>query len=122
MKELEKILWNDLGTKADYTKEYGDMPLGELVRSIVGLDIEAANHAFSKFIDQFELDSRKLYFVKQIVNYIIKNGMMKDLSVLQGTPFSDKGSCVEIFGDDVAMFAALKSTIYTINSNAIHVA
>lgn len=122
MKELEKILWNDLGTKADYAKEYGDMPLGELVRSIVGLDIEAANHAFSKFIDQFELDSRKLYFVKQIVNYIIKNGMMKDLSVLQGTPFSDKGSCVEIFGDDVAMFAALKSTIYTINSNAIHVA
>jgi len=32
VKELEKILWSDLGTKADYEAEYGEKPLGEFVR------------------------------------------------------------------------------------------
>ena len=122
MKALEKILWSDLGTRADYTKEYGDMPLGELVRSITGMDIEAANLAFSQFIAKSNLDTRQLYFVKQIINYIIKNGMMKDLSILQHSPFSDKGSCVEIFGQDLATFAAIKGTINLINLNAVRVA
>ena len=122
MKELEKILWNDLGTKADYTKEYGDMPLGELVRSITGMDIEAANQAFSQFITKSNLDARQLYFIKQIINYIVKNGMMKDLSILQHSPFSDKGSCVDIFGQDLATFTAIKGTINLINLNAVRVA
>ncbi|HAL19626.1 MAG TPA: restriction endonuclease subunit R, partial [Ruminococcaceae bacterium] len=42
IKELEKILWNDLGTKEDYETEYGKKPLGEFVREIVGLDMNAA--------------------------------------------------------------------------------
>lgn len=32
MQELEKILWQELGSKEDYTKEYGDTPVGILVR------------------------------------------------------------------------------------------
>ena len=35
------------------------------------------------------LDSGQMHFVKQIVNYIVKNGMMKDLSILGESPFSD---------------------------------
>lgn len=35
----------------------------------------------------------------QIVEYIVHNGMMKDLSVLQESPFTDQGSVVEIFND-----------------------
>ena len=38
------------------------------------------------------LDSRQIYFVNQIVEYIVHNGLLKDLSVLQETPFTDKGS------------------------------
>ena len=34
MQELEKILWQELGSKEDYTKEYGDTPVGILVRKI----------------------------------------------------------------------------------------
>ena len=43
---LEKILWNDLGTKEEYEAEYGKKPLGEFVREIVGLDMNAAKEAF----------------------------------------------------------------------------
>ena len=38
------------------------------------------------------LDSRQIYFVNQIVEYIIHNGVMKDLSVLQEPPFTVRGS------------------------------
>lgn len=41
----------------------------------------------------------EIYFVNQIVEYIVHNGMMKDLSVLQESPFTDQGSVVELFTD-----------------------
>ena len=115
--ELEKILWGELGTKEEYQKEFGDTPLGELVRSIVGLDMTAAKEAFSQFIDEANLDPRQIYFVNQIINYIVKNGMMKDLRVLQGSPFTDKGSVVEVF-DDMNLWLDIRQAIDTINKNA----
>ena len=115
--ELEKILWSDLGSKEDYQEEFGDTPLGELVRSIVGLDMTAAKEAFAQFIDEANLDPRQIYFVNQIINYIVKNGMMKDLRVLQGSPFTDKGSVVEVF-DDMNLWLGIRKAIDTINKNA----
>lgn len=37
--------------------------------------------------------------VNQIVEYIVQNGIMKNLSVLQKPPFTNNGSIVEIFTD-----------------------
>lgn len=39
MKELESILWSEVGSKKDYEAEYGSKPLGTFVRAIVGLDM-----------------------------------------------------------------------------------
>jgi type I restriction enzyme R subunit len=39
VKVLEDILWSEIRTKQDYEAEYGQKPLGEFVREIVGLDI-----------------------------------------------------------------------------------
>jgi type I restriction enzyme R subunit len=47
----------------------------------------------------------------------VKNGMMKDLAVLQESPFTDQGSVSELF-DDVAMFMDLRAVIEKINQNA----
>ena len=91
---LEEILWNEIGTREDYEQEIGKKPLGEFVREIIGLDMKAAKEAFSDFLTG--LDSRQIYFVNQIVEYIVHNGVMKDLSVLQEPPFTDHGSVVEI--------------------------
>ena len=118
VRALEKILWNELGTKEQYDTQYGKTPLGELVRSIVGLEQKAANEAFSQFLNDAELDSRQMYFVRQIVNYIVKNGMMKDLSVLQESPFTDQGGISELF-DNVAVFMDLRVAIERINRNAM---
>ena len=117
IKELENVLWSELGTKEEYEHEYGQKPLGELVREIVGLDMNAAKEAFSEYLENSNLDSRQIYFVNQIVEYIVHNGMMKDLSVLQDAPFTDQGSIVEIF-TDLGIWANIRSIIDSINENA----
>lgn len=116
--ELEKILWNDLGTKEEYLAEYGDKPLGEFVREIVGLDMNAAKEAFSEYLDGANLDSRQIYFVNQIVEYIVHNGLMKDFSVLQEPPFTDQGSVVDIF-TDMNVWLGIRKVIDGINANAM---
>lgn len=73
---------------------------------------------FSEFLNDANLDSRQIYFVNQIVEYIVHNGMMKDLSVLQESPFTDKGSVVEIF-TDVTVWMGIRKVIDQINANAI---
>ena len=118
LKTLEEILWSEVGTKEDYQKEYGEKPLGEFVREIVGLDMNAAKEAFSKYLNETNLDSRQIYFVNQIVEYIVHNGMMKDFSVLQESPFTDKGSVVEIF-TDMNVWMGIRKVIEQINANAV---
>ena len=114
---LEEILWKEVGTKQDYENEIGTKPLGEFVREIVGLDMNAAKEAFSEYLTDTSLDSRQIYFVNQIVEYIIHNGMLTDFSVLQESPFTDQGSVAEIFSD-MSLWMGIKKVIDTINANA----
>ena len=115
--ELERILWSEVGTKQDYEREIGSVPLGEFVRSVIGLDMTAAKAAFADYLDSTQLDSRQIYFVNQIVEYIVHNGMMKDLSVLQDSPFTDQGSIVEVF-TDLSVWAGIRKAIERVNANA----
>ena len=118
IKSLEVILWSELGTKEDYQAEYQDKPLGELVREIVGLDMNSAKQAFSKYLNDVNLDDRQIYFVNQIINYIVQNGMMKNFAVMQESPFTDKGDVGDIFTDTVIWFDIMK-IIKSINANAM---
>ena len=115
---LERILWSEVGSREDYEAECGKKPLGEFVREIVGLDMNAAKEAFAKYLNDTSLDSRQIYFVNQIVEYIVHNGLMKDLSVLQEPPFTDQGSIVELF-DDMSIWLGIRSVIKNINNNAV---
>ena len=115
---LEKALWSEVGTKQDYVAEYGQKPLGEFVREIVGVDMNAAKEAFAQYLNDASLDSRQIYFVNQIVEYIVHNGMMKDMSVLQEAPFTDYGSIVEVF-TDLSVWAGIRQAIERGNANAL---
>ncbi len=114
---LERILWSEVGSKEDYMNELGSKPLGEFVREIVGLDMRAAKEAFAEYLDETYLDSRQIYFVNQIIEYIVQNGVMKDLSVLQEPPFTDYGSIVDVF-TDLSVWAGIREIIQNINVNA----
>ncbi|MBO4934734.1 MAG: DEAD/DEAH box helicase family protein [Clostridia bacterium] len=118
VKALEAILWSEVGTREEYEAEYGQKPLGELVREVVGLDMSAAKEAFAEYLNDVNLDSRQIYFVNQIVEYIVHNGLMKDLSVLQEPPFTDQGSIVEVF-TDISVWAGIRKAIERVNTNAV---
>ena len=117
IKVLEDILWKELGTREDYEKEYGDTPVTKLVRQIVGLDLQAANAAFSEFLTNEQLNVNQVRFVKLIVDYVVKNGIM-DKRVLQEEPFKTVGSIVELFQDDMAYARGIIGIIDQINNNA----
>ncbi len=117
VKRLENILWNELGTREDYEEAYENKPLGELVREIVGLDMNAAKEAFAVYLNDTNLDERQIYFINQIVEYIVQNGMMKDLSVLQSAPFTDNGNVVELFAD-TTILQGIIGIIQKVNANA----
>lgn len=68
--------------------------------------------------DGYSLDSRQIYFVNQIIEYIVRNGVLKDLSVLQESPFTDQGSVVEIF-TDLTVWTGIRKIIDSINANAV---
>ena len=52
------------------------------------------------------------------MEYIVHNGLMKDLSVLQESPFTDQGSVVEIF-TDLSVWAGIRKIIEQVNANAL---
>ena len=72
-------------------------------------------------LDQLHLhalrDKERGAGVAQIVEYIVHNGVMKDMSVLQEPPFTDKGSIVEVF-TDMSVWLGIRNIIEQINANA----
>jgi type I restriction enzyme R subunit len=63
------------------------------------------------------LDADQIYFVNQIIEYIVRNGVMKDMTVLQEPPFTDRGSIVQVF-TDLTVWLGIKAVIDRINANA----
>ena len=122
MKILERIMWEELGSKSQYEKEYGDTPVSILVRKIVGLDREAANEAFSEFLSEERLNAVQIRFVKLIVDYIVANGMIEDNRVLTEEPFRTLGSIPSIFKDNMQDAIAIKKIIGEISKDSLTIA
>lgn len=118
LKELEEILWKELGTKEDYEKEYGDTPVGRLVRQIVGVDREAVNEAFSEFLTEERLNVNQIRFVRLIVDYIVANGNIDDNRVLMDEPFRSAGSITALFKDDMDSARKIMSIVDSIKRNS----
>ena len=117
--ELERILTQELGSREDYQREFGDTPFGLLVRKIAKLDHEAAMKAFSKFINDQSLNQRQISFVNKIINHIEKNGYMDNVSALTKAPFDKPVSFMRLF--DAKARAELMSAINEVKNNALNI-
>lgn len=118
---LEDILFNQLGTHSDYEKEFGDTPVTQLVRKIVGLDRAAANEIFSDFLNNENFNSKQIHFVKLIVEYVVKNGFIEDNRILMEDPFRTVGSIIELFENNIEDRTNLIKTINEIKAATIDV-
>ena len=122
MKELEKILWNELGSKTDYENEYGDTPIGKLIRKIVGVDRAAVNEAFSEFLSEERLNSNQIKFVRLIIDYIVANGNIDDNSLLMQEPFRSIGGITMLFKDDMGTAKRILNVVEEIKKNSEEIA
>ena len=101
--QLETILFDGqtIGTQQDYVDTYGEKPLGEFVRSIVGLDVNTAQDIFAEFIQSSTLRADQMTFIETIIRYLTKNGMI-DKKMFFEPPFTnihDQGIC-GVFDDE----------------------
>jgi len=115
-KELEEM-FRSLGNNSEYEKAYPEKSLIEVVRSIVGLDEETANEIFAKYINDSRLNSKQIEFVKTLIKYVHKNGILS-IEKLKTEPFSPLGPVSEVFEDNVEVFKLIKKDIENINENA----
>ncbi len=117
IKHLEDLLWNTLGSKEDYENAFGEQPLLDLVIRIVGLEPEAANEQFSKFLSNESLNSNQMEFVKMIVRHIIQNGLVEK-ELLNGQPFNKYGNIIDLFAGHMDIAKDLVAEIDRFNSRA----
>lgn len=122
LKELENILWKELGSKTDYVNEYGDTPIGKLIRKIVGVDRDAVNEAFSEFLSEERLNSNQIKFVSLIIDYIVANGNIEDKTLFMQEPFRSVGSITALFKDDMGVAKQILNVVEEIKRNSEEIA
>ena len=91
LSELERMmLAAGVGTPDDITRaKEKSSGLGVFIRSLIGLDREAAKQAFSEFLSGGTTTANQVEFVNMIVDYLTENGVM-DPKLLYESPFTDK--------------------------------
>ncbi|WP_068793505.1 DEAD/DEAH box helicase family protein [Brevibacillus laterosporus] len=94
---LELIFTGELGTAEDYKREFQDTPFGLLVRKIGKMEHDAAMAAFSAFINDQSLNQSQIVFVKKVVDYVVQNGYIENVSELMKPPFDKPQSFIKLF-------------------------
>lgn len=93
IKALEKICWEELGTKEEYEAfvNKGDMLCGDkvaiFIRSIIGVDRRIAKELFSKFLSDNVLTSLQEEFINQIIGYVCENGDITPMTIVTNESF-----------------------------------
>jgi type I restriction enzyme, R subunit len=86
---LEKMLIEaGAGTPEDLSKVRSGTGLGLFVRSLVGLDREAAKRAFDGFLTGKTLSASQIQFINLMVDYLTQSGWMQ-VGQLYESPFTD---------------------------------
>ena len=115
--ELEKVLWNELGTREEYNKfTFNTLAGGNVaafIRSIVGLDKQAAEKRFSQFLSDNQLNSQQQEYLKTIINYVNENGDITTDVLINESPF-DSYDWQEVFGDNVAFISKYVNTLHSV--------
>ena len=120
LSELEHFVYDSepVQSRTRFEECYGsDKPLTLLIRSLVGLDRNAAKEAFGQFLDDNRYSSRQIRFVEMIIERLTRQGVM-EAGQLYEPPFTalHHEGLDGTFGDADA--DAIVATITAINRSA----
>ena len=89
IKEIERLFIDaGIATEEDLVKLQENIKLGLFIRSLVGLDREAAKKAFADFQSDKPFSADQLEFLDIIINYLTEKGSMEP-GLLYESPFTD---------------------------------
>lgn len=111
LKELERILWQELGTKDDYFNVTKEENLAVFIRSIVGIEQEAINQKFSEYLNTNILSSKQQEFIKTIISYVQQNGDVTKQDLVEKAPFNNS-QLIEVFGDKIDVLIQIVTKLH----------
>ena len=111
MKELERILWEELGTKEDYEEVSDTDNLAAFVRSIVGLNQDAINEKFGAYLTGNNFNSMQQEYIKTIIDYVRENGDITSQDLLEKSPFDDY-DLIGMFGEDISTIVSIVNILH----------
>ncbi len=93
-RELQRILWEELGTREDYNRYTQGKMCGDnvavLIRSLIGVDRKVAMQRFGSFISGLELNSEQEEFLMTVISYVCENGDITKEIVVNEPPFDER--------------------------------
>lgn len=97
VRELERIMWQELGTKEDYnnflirerlTDSCGGS-IAAFVRTIIKVNRKHAIELFTQFISENQLTADQEEYLMSILDYVCENGDMQKATLVNEEPFSE---------------------------------
>jgi type I restriction enzyme R subunit len=78
LSELERFVYEapEVEGRDRFAASYGDQPLPSFIRSLVGMDREAAKQAFARFLDGSRYGSQQIRFVEMIIDRLTVHGVV----------------------------------------------
>lgn len=115
IRELERILWDELGTKGDYEAFTEGMLCGgnvaALIRSLIGIDRKEAMRQFGDFISGAELNAEQEEFLGSVISYVCENGDITKEIVVNEAPFDER---LHVFSSYMVQLAKYVDNIHTV--------
>ena len=104
--ELERILWQELGSREDYDSCVGDAPCGgnvaAFIRKMANFDYSVAIQKFQEFIQTEELNSLQMEYLRSILAYVSEYGDIVAEQMSETAPFSEF-NWMGTFGDKASL-------------------
>jgi type I restriction enzyme, R subunit len=120
LNELERMLFEQgtLGTKKDFEKAFGEQPLGKFVRSILGLEINAAKQAFGELLINTNMNANQTRFLDILIKFLSVKGTIAP-GMLYESPFTDinPSGITGIFDQNMSL--KIVALLDEVNHNAV---
>ncbi len=117
IKEIERVLWTELGSKRDY-QQYATNTMTKdsaaaFLRSIMGVDKSVALNRFSQYISDHDLTADQEEYLNSIIDYVCQNGDIEKSALINEYPFMDY-NILDIFGAEAAQVGNFTQNFHTV--------
>ena len=129
-RELQRILWEELGSRDEYKQYTQGKMCGDnvavLIRSLIGVDRKVAMQRFGSFISGVELNSEQEEFLMTVISYVCENGDITKEIVVNEPPFDERLDVFNAYMIPLARYIEnihnVVIPLYPVNENEVSMA